>query len=113
MLYKARKNSSFSYCLSLCQGKSGKSHFSYVSRDGFMHFGAVYDVSYKVYNTAIPVFCFNGPKEHLLVLVHRDVVGAESTFRLIAMKKIFPVRLVRCWKGLPGEVVAAPSPCVF
>lgn len=42
-------NSCFSHYLSLCQGKSGKSHFSCVSKDGIVHFGAVYDVPYKVY----------------------------------------------------------------
>lgn len=74
-----------------------------------MHFGAVYDVSYKVCNTVTPMFCFNGSKEHLIALVHREVVGAESTFTLTVMKKIFPVRLVRWWKGFPREAAAVPS----
>lgn len=66
-----------------------------MSRDGNVHFGAVYDVSYKVYNSVTPKFCLNGSRKHLLALMHREIVDAESTLRLDVRKKIFPVRLVR------------------
>jgi len=37
----------------------------------------------------------------------------EGRFRLDMRKKLFTMRVVRCWHRLPREAVAAPSLAVF
>lgn len=41
------------------------------------------------------------------------MVLKEDRFRLYIGKKLFTVRVVRCWNRLPREVVDAPSLEVF
>lgn len=66
---KKKKKQVFTFFV-ICQGKDGKSHFSYVIRVWLMHLRAVYDFLHKSYNNVTPIFCYDGSAEHSLVYLY-------------------------------------------